>query len=88
MKNYIKQKLDNIWNEMNELKKEHLYYHIKEDWKNLRIKEQILIELLDYEIKEISDDEIDKQAEPIEEGIYRMFFKTGAKWCKRQINKH
>jgi hypothetical protein len=34
---------------------------------------------------ELSDDEINKQAETIEEGIYRMFFKTGAKWYREQL---
>ena len=34
---------------------------------------------------EISDEEIDRQAEPIEQGIYRMFFKTGAKWYREQL---
>jgi len=37
------------------------------------------------EIHELSDDEINKQAEQIEEGIYRMFFKTGAKWYREQL---
>jgi hypothetical protein len=37
------------------------------------------------EIPELSDEEINKQAEPIEEGIYRMFFKTGAKWYREQL---
>jgi hypothetical protein len=35
--------------------------------------------------KEISDEEIDEQAELIEQGIYRMFFKTGAKWYREQL---
>jgi uncharacterized protein (UPF0305 family) len=39
------------------------------------------------EIHELSDDEINKQAEPIEEGIYRMFFKTGAKWYREQLKQ-
>lgn len=38
-------------------------------------------------IKEISDEEIDKQAELIELGIHRMFFKTGAKWYREQLKK-
>jgi len=37
--------------------------------------------------QEISDEEIDKQAEPIELGIYRMFFKTGAKWYREQLKQ-
>ena len=37
--------------------------------------------------KEISDEEIEKAAEPIEMGIHRMFFKTGAKWYREQL-KH
>ena len=36
---------------------------------------------------QISDEEIDKQAEPIELGIHRMFFKTGAKWYREQLKK-
>jgi len=39
------------------------------------------------EIPELSDDEINKQAEQIEEGIYRMFFKTGAKWYREQLKQ-
>ena len=34
---------------------------------------------------EISDEEIDEQAEVIEFGINRMFFKTGAKWYRKQL---
>jgi hypothetical protein len=35
---------------------------------------------------EISDEEIQKQSELIEEAIHRMFFKTGAKWYREQLN--
>jgi exonuclease I len=35
----------------------------------------------------ISDEEIEKQAMQIEKGIYRMFFKSGAKWYCEQLKK-
>jgi len=37
--------------------------------------------------QEISDEEIDKQADPIELGVHRMFFKTGAKWYREQLKQ-
>jgi hypothetical protein len=34
---------------------------------------------------EVSDDEIEKQADIIDSGIHRMFFITGAKWYREQL---
>ena len=40
---------------------------------------------LEFPQQEISDEEIDKQAELIDSGMHRMFFKTGAKWYREQL---
>lgn len=64
-----------LFNELWEAQKSKLIWHsILEKAKEIE-KQQI----------EISDEEIDKQAEVIEFGINRMFFKTGAKWYRKQL---
>lgn len=37
------------------------------------------------EMVEISDEEIERQAEQIESAMHRMFFKTGAMWYRNQL---
>ena len=48
---------------------------------------QQLIPSVELPQQEISDEEIEKQAESIDSGIHRMFFKTGAKWYREQFKQ-
>ena len=59
--------------------------HLQEELMDAVLYLQKIKDLSNSEIPNLSDEEINKQAEPIEEGIYRMFFKTGAKWYREQL---
>ena len=66
---------------------EWLYIKMYTHHGNITIEEYEQAKQMEKDQMKISDEEIDKQAEPIELGIHRMFFKTGAKWYREQLKK-
>jgi hypothetical protein len=67
--------IDYLFTELWETSKDKLTWHtILEQAKEMHKQEM-----------EISDEEIEKQAEQIESAMHRMFFKTGAMWYRNQL---
>ena len=59
--------------------------HLQEELMDAVLYLQKIKSLNSFRIPELSEEEIEDQAELIELGVFRMYFKTGAKWYREQL---